>query len=357
MLDILLDALTDCVRLLPFLFLSYLAVEYIEHRMDDRSKEMIYHAGKAGPLIGSLLGVIPQCGFSAAAAGLFAARVVSPGTLIAIFLSTSDEMLPLMLSAGIQAGVIFRVLVVKVAAGALIGLLVDFIAARLHLWNPSISEKPRILPPGKRIGEGERGQKMTGLQLDPGQAQKKPVRHLNPGWPQKKPVRHLNPGRPQKKPDWHLDPGQPEHKERMHMCDKGHCNCNEEGIFRAALHHTLQTALFLFLISWVLGFGMEWFQDTAFSRGIFSIPQIQATLAALVGMIPNCAASVLITQLYLEGVLGSGALFSGLLCGAGTGLLVLYRENDRPRENLVLTVVLYVSGVFAGTLAGSAGIL
>ncbi|MCC8044979.1 MAG: arsenic efflux protein [Clostridiales bacterium] len=321
MLDVLSDALTDCVKLLPFLFLSYLAVEYIEHRMDERSKRIIYRAGKAGPLLGSLLGVIPQCGFSAAAAGLYAGRVVSPGTLIAIFLSTSDEMLPLMLSAGIRPGLIFRVLAGKVAAGTVVGLFVDFAAARLHLWNPAYSEKPRITPFMKKE-DIDRSSSCA-----------------------------------ERAAEYYLTPGETEHKARMHICDKEHCNCSEDGIFLAALRHTLQTWIFILLISLALGFGMEWFQDTAFSRGIFSVPQIQAVLAALVGMIPNCAASVLITQLYLEGILGSGALFSGLLCGAGTGLLVLYRENDRPRENLALTAVLYISGVLAGMILGQSGLL
>ncbi|MCD7882253.1 MAG: arsenic efflux protein [Lachnospiraceae bacterium] len=337
MLDVLSDALTDCVRLLPFLFLSYLAVEYIEHRMDDRSKKIIYRAGKAGPLLGSLLGVIPQCGFSAAAAGLYAGRVVSPGTLIAIFLSTSDEMLPLMLSAGIRPGLIFRVLACKVAAGTVIGLLVDFAAVRLHLWNPSYSEKPRITPFMKKE-DTDRSSSLAGRRAAAGEQEPPPLHK-------------------EKKSEYYLTPGETEHKARMHICDKEHCNCNEDGIFLASLRHTLQTWIFILLISLALGFGMEWFQDTAFSRGIFSVPQIQAALAALVGMIPNCAASVLITQLYLEGILGSGALFSGLLCGAGTGLLVLYRENDRLRENLALTAILYVSGVLAGMLLGQSGIL
>ncbi|MCD7813434.1 MAG: arsenic efflux protein, partial [Lachnospiraceae bacterium] len=103
MIDVILDSLIDSLKLLPFLFLSYLAVEYIEHRMSDQTKEWIYGAGWAGPILGSLIGIIPQCGFSAAAAGLFAARVISPGTLLAVFLSTSDEMLPLMLSQGVGA--------------------------------------------------------------------------------------------------------------------------------------------------------------------------------------------------------------------------------------------------------------
>ncbi|MCD7765827.1 MAG: arsenic efflux protein [Lachnospiraceae bacterium] len=314
MLDVIFDSLLDSLKLLPFLFLSYLAVEYIEHRMSDRSRQWIYRAGKAGPVIGALIGMIPQCGFSAAAAGLFAAGIVSPGTLLAIFLSTSDEMLPLMLSEGIRPDFIFRILAVKGIVGAAAGLLVDVAAARLHLWNAAGKEKPRIVPREKR--------------------------------------KKARPERAKKERRFTLSLKGTEHRSRQHICEQDHCHCEEQGIFRASLYHTAQTGAFILLISLVLGFGMDWFEGTAFSRGIFALPGVQAALAALIGMIPNCAASVLITELYLEGVLDIGALFAGLLCGAGTGLLVLYRENDNRKENLILTATLYLCGLLAGVLIG-----
>lgn len=284
MKEILLDSILDCAKLLPFLFLSYLVVEYAEHRMSGRTKELIYRAGKAGPVIGSLIGIIPQCGFSAAAAGLFAGGMVSPGTLLAVFLSTSDEMLPIMVSEGIAAGIIGKILFVKVLVGMAAGLALDFAVER---W----------FGPRKRMAE-------------------------------------------------HTD-----------FCEHAHCGCENHSIFYSAAHHTLQVALFLFLISLVLGFGMEWFQSTNGFWSVVHIPGIEEAASALVGMIPNCAASVLITELYLQDVIGAGALFSGLLCGAGTGLLVLYRTNRDKRVNLALTAVLYASGTLAGILAGACGIL
>ncbi|MCC8106795.1 MAG: arsenic efflux protein [Clostridiales bacterium] len=322
MLDVIFDSLLDSIKLLPFLFLSYLAVEYIEHRMSDRSRQWIYRAGKAGPVIGALVGMIPQCGFSAAAAGLFAAGIVSPGTLLAIFLSTSDEMLPLMLSEGIHPGIIFRILSVKGLVGATVGLLVDFAAARLHLWNAAGKDRPRIFPRGKRENAYQERTENKAEFINCAQT-------LRNG-------RNSGSG----------------HRSRQHICEQDHCHCEEQGVFRASLYHTAQTGAFILLISLALGFGMDWFESTAFSRGIFALPGVQAALAALIGMIPNCAASVLITELYLEGVLNIGALFAGLLCGAGTGLLVLYRENDNRKENLILTATLYVSGLLAGALIG-----
>lgn len=284
MQEILLDSIIDCLKLLPFLYLSYLVVEYAEHKMSSRTKALIYRAGKAGPLLGSLIGIIPQCGFSAAAAGLFAGGMISPGTLLAVFLSTSDEMLPIMVSEGIEPSVVMKILAVKVVAAAVIGLAADLVVERIF---------------------GRRNQ-------------------------------------------------MPEHPD---MCEHGHCGCGEHGIWYSAMRHTLQTAVFLFLISLAIGLGMEWFGVAGASKGIAKIPGVEEALSGLVGMIPNCAASVLITQLFLEGILGSGALFAGLLCGAGTGLLVLYRENSGKKMNLAITAALYVSGTLAGILAGQAGIL
>ena len=284
MLDILIDSFIDSVRLLPFLYLSYRVVEYAEHRISEKTKRLIYRAGKAGPVLGALIGIIPQCGFAAAAAGLFAGGMISPGTLLAVFLSTSDEMLPIMVSEGIAVSVIGKILLVKVAVAVIAGLLFDLAA-----------------------------EKVLGRRRE-----------------------------------------MPEHPE---MCGHAHCGCESHSIWYSALNHTVRTGVFLFVISLVIGAAMELFDVAGISHGISQYFAVEELAAGLIGMIPNCAASVLITQLYLEGILGSGALFSGLLCGAGTGLLVLYRENRSKRMNLALTLALYVSGTAAGILAGAAGIL
>ena len=233
MTEILWDAALDCVKILPFLFLSYLAVEYTEHRMSQKTKNWIYRAGKAGPVLGGLIGIIPQCGFSAAAAGLFAGGIVTPGTLIAVFLSTSDEMLPIMLSEGLPAMMIVKVLAAKAATGIVVGVLVDLVAEHLLGMRREIPET-------------------------------------------------------------------------QEMCEHEHCHCSEQGIFRSALNHTAQITVFLFVISVVLGFGMEYLQERGVAQSFLAVPGLEEAAAALVGMIPNCAASVLITQLYISGFLGSG---------------------------------------------------
>lgn len=284
MQEILIDGVLDCLKLLPFLYLSYLAVEYAEHRMSEKTKSMIYRAGKAGPVIGALIGVIPQCGFAAASAGLFAGGMLSPGTLLAVFLSTSDEMLPIMISEGIAVPVVIKILAVKVVVAILAGLALDFLVQRVLGRRNELPEHP-------------------------------------------------------------------------HMCEHDHCGCSEHGIWHSAFSHTVRTAGFLFLISLTIGLLMELFDLHSFSHTVAGMRGITELAAGLVGMIPNCAASVLITQLYLEGILGSGALFSGLLCGAGTGLLVLYRENESRKMNLAITAALYVSGTAAGIIIGMIRIL
>lgn len=284
MWEIILDGVIDCVKILPFLFLSYLAVEYAEHKMSGRTKDLIYRAGKAGPVIGGLIGIIPQCGFSAAAAGLYAGGILSPGTLIAVFLSTSDEMLPVMLSEGIAIGIVGKILAVKAITGIIMGLLVDLAVEKL------LGGRRKI----------------------------------------------------------------PEHQG---MCEHHHCGCEEHGIFQSALHHTVQIGAFLLVISIVIGFLMESIQGGDGMASFLKLPGLEEAAAALVGMVPNCAASVLITQLYITGFLGSGALFSGLLCGAGTGLLVLFRENESKKESFGLMAALYVCGTAAGFFIGHLGIL
>lgn len=278
LLHVLEHSLDELVRILPFLFLSYLLVEYMEHKMSIQTKILIYRVGKAGPVLGALAGIIPQCGFSAAAAGLFAGGVLSPGTMIAVFLSTSDEMLPIMMSSGISPGILTRVLIVKVAVGTAAGLLTDFAADKLF-------------------------------------------------------------GRRQQIP------------EHLELCEDRKCGCEEHGIWYSAFNHTIKTGLFLFLISVVLGIMMEAF-GVSLNDGLHVLPGTESAICGLIGMIPNCAASVLVTQLYLKGVIGSGALFAGLLCGAGTGLLVLWRENRSRKMNLILTGILYGSGVAAGIVLG-----
>ena len=278
-IDAIADSFIDSVKLLPFLFLTYLAMEYLEHKAGQKMQEAIRRAGRGGPVIGSILGAFPQCGFSTVASNLYAGRIITAGTLIAIFLSTSDEMLPIMISENIELTVILEILGVKVAVGILAGFFFDFIL---------------------------RGKKKE-LQIE-------------------------------------------------HLCEQHHCHC-EEGIWKSELHHTLEIFLYIMVISLALNLLLAWIGEDVLADLVLNRPDVGEMAAALVGMIPNCAASVIITQLYLNGVLSAGAMTAGLLSGSGVGLLVLFRVNDDYRENFRILGLLYVTGVLGGMLVNCLGIV
>lgn len=282
MLDIILDTLSDSIKLLPFLFLTYLAMEYLEHKTGEKLQNTIRKSGKWGPVIGGVLGAFPQCGFSAAASNLYAGRIITLGTLLSIYLSTSDEMLPVLISENAGIGMIMKVLGTKILIGMAAGLVIDFV------------------------------------------------------------IRHLLRNR--------------EEELRIeHLCEQHHCHC-EEGILKSALHHTIEIFLYLLLISFVLNLLIGMIGEDFLAGLILNRPVIGELIAGMIGMIPNCAASVVITQLYLKGILSAGAMMSGLLSGAGVGILVLLRVNDKHKENVRIIVMLYAIGVLAGLLIELLGV-
>lgn len=277
-------AIEDGIKVLPFLFVTYLVMEYIEHKAGKKAEQAIKKAGSFGPLIGGVMGIIPQCGFSAAASNLYAGRIITLGTLLAVFLSTSDEMLPILISEQVSISTIGKILAVKAAIGIVAGFLIDMMFKKqLH-------------------------QEEEELRIE-------------------------------------------------HMCDHEHCHCNEGKIGRSALKHTLQIFFFIFVITLVLNLLIEMVGEDALAGILSGKPVIGPLVAGLVGLIPNCAASVVITQLYLEGMLSAGAMLAGLLVGAGVGVLVLFRVNDNLKENLKITVILYIIGVLAGMITETAGLI
>lgn len=276
--DVIADSFIDSIKLLPFLFITYLVMEYLEHKAGGRMQAAIRDAGKGGPVIGGILGIFPQCGFSAAASNLYAGRIITMGTLMAVFLSTSDEMLPIMISENVGARMIIKVLAVKLVVAVLAGFVIDFIFRR-------------------------------------------------------------------NKKDMQIE----------HLCEQHHCHC-ENGIWKSALHHTVEIFIYILLISLVLNLIIAWVGEEVLGSVILNRPVIGSMIAGLVGLIPNCAASVIITQLYLGGVLSAGAMIAGLLAGTGVGLLVLFRVNDDRGENLRLIGLLYMIGVAAGIAVEMLGV-
>ncbi|MCM1262018.1 MAG: arsenic efflux protein [Butyrivibrio sp.] len=283
MFEIILDTLLDSIRLLPFLFLTYLAMEYLEHKAGERLQSIIRKSGKCGPLIGSLLGVFPQCGFSAAASNFYAGRIITIGTLISIYLATSDEMLPILISENAGMGMILKILGAKVIIGTIAGMIIDVVANRFFYKK---ERKPEI----------------------------------------------------------------------EHLCEQHHCHC-EEGILKSALHHTLEIFIYLLIVSFILNILIAIIGEDFLASLVLNRVVIGELLAGVIGLIPNCAASVIITQLYLKGILNAGAMMSGLLVGAGVGIIVLLRVNDRPKENAVIISLLYVVGVAAGIVVELMGVV
>ena len=279
--DCALDALKDGALSIPILFLAYLLMELLER--SRRLDESILHAysRKAGPAIGGLLGVIPQCGISGAAATLFSTGTITVGTMLAVFFATSDEMLPIMLSAmtdenGIAASSILKIVAGKAALGIALGYLVDAVAGRFFRREKDIHS----------------------------------------------------------------------------FCEREHCECGEEegSALHAALMHTLKIALLLIAVNFVLNLLLELAGAERLSATLFARPVTGELLLALLGLIPNCSVSVIITKGYLSGIIGLGGLFAGLLSNAGIGLLVLFRSNANLRENLTVVAISYVLSALSGIL-------
>ena len=278
------DTVKDTAMMVPFLFITYLAMEWLERRTEDQSVALLSRIGKFGHVAGAAIGLIPQCGFSAAAASLYSGGVITAGTLLSVFLSTSDEMLPIFISSSVGAGTIGRLLAAKFIIALISGIAVDVIARMVR----------------HRSGE----------------------KHIHD------------------------------------LCEREHCGCEEEegGILHSALIHTLKITGFIFAVSLVLSLLMETVGRDVLASLLTGAPVAGTIITGIIGLIPNCAASVLITQMYLEGLLTSGQLLSGLLVGAGVGLLVLVRTNNKKKENAQVIGTLLGLGIAWGILIDILGI-
>lgn len=274
LVDIFLDALLDTLKVLPFLFGVYVLIEYIEHRSSDKLGRVLRKMGPFGSVGGAVLGAIPQCGFSVVAANLFAGRLISMGTMLAVFISTSDEAIPMLISNPQSIGGLWKLILIKVGIAVAAGILVDII--------------------------------LKALRLDKQETQ------------------------------FH------------EICS--HCDCEHHSIFRAALSHTIEIIIFIFIVNLLLNGFMEFAGKETVSKVLMTDSVFQPLIAGLVGFIPNCAASVVLTQLYIEGILSFGSIIAGLTTGAGLGLVVLFKMNRHIKQNLMIMGILYGTGVVAGLI-------
>lgn len=269
----------ECLQIFPLLYVSYLLMEALEHRAGERTYTLIRRSGKVGPLFGGLLGMLPQCGFSAAAAGLYAGRVVTLGTVIAVFLSTSDEMIPVLVAGKMPLPTVLILVLIKAAIAILCGFLCDLLIRR-----------------------------------------------------------------------------EPNHGEVEEMCEQEGCHCEGKSLFLAALLHAARVLFFIFAVSFALHVGLELIGEERLATLPLRIPFVSHLFAALIGLVPNCAASVVLCELYLGGALSLGGMLSGLLVGSGVGILVLFRANRHQKENLLILLALVAIGILFGLLFDGTGL-
>ena len=313
LVDVIADSVLDTLELVPFLFVTYLAMEALEHSTEGRMQGLVARAGHAGPIMGGLLGAVPQCGFSAMAATLYSGGVVTAGTLVAVILSTSDEMVPVFLAHQEPAGRLLSIMLLKVVVGIVVGLLLDAVLhAVRHVGNPQPHIHDLCERAHCRCEDDEAGSDAS----------------------------------PESDADGHGE------AERGHHHGHGHW-----AIVRSAAIHTVQVTGFILLVTFLFGLLIEVMGEDALAQLLGSHPVRATFLAALVGLIPNCGASVAITELYLDGVLAAGPMVAGLLVSGGVGLLVLFRTNRDVRQNVAVTAFIYAVGVVVGLAVSASGML
>ncbi len=273
MKEVILDTIVDSLKLIPFLLVAFLIIELLEHKLNNKTKNILTKSKKIGPIIGSLLGVIPQCGFSVMATNLYITTIITLGTLISIYLSTSDEMLIIMISEKVEISLILKILLIKIFFGIVYGLIIDKI----------INKKKK--------------DKETNYEL----------------------------------------------------CDEEHCDCNHS-ILLSAIKHTLHITLFIFIITLIINTIFTLLGDNYLSKILLNNSILSPFITSLIGLIPNCAASVILTELYLNSTISLGALIGGLLTSSGSSLLVLIKNNKNQKENLSIILLLYTLGVLSGII-------
>lgn len=280
MLHLIEHSLMDSLKIIPFLFIAFLFIELLEHKFSNKTKNVINKSGKFGPIIGSVLGIVPQCGFSVVATNLYITRVISIGTLISIYLSTSDEMLPIMLSRNVNIRIILMFLLTKFICGIIFGFLIDLM----------ITNKKKI------------------------------------------------------------------HNFNYHMCDEVHCDC-EHSLFKSAIKHTLSTFLFVMIITLALDILLEFTSEEIINKIFMKNNLFGPFIGSLIGLIPNCGASVMLTELYLNNVINFGTCIAGLLTGSGVAILVLFKSNKNIKENISIVSIVYFIGVLIGIFMEFMGIV
>lgn len=273
MIDIILDTLLDTLKLIPFLLIAFIIIEFIEHKITAKNKKILTKTKKYGPILGSLLGIIPQCGFSVMATNLYVTRIISLGTLIAIYLSTSDEMLPILISENAPVNKIITILLIKLLFAILYGIIIDLIISK------------------KKIKQTE----------------------------------------------------------CFEICEEEDCHC-KDGIVIPAIKHTSHIIIFILIINFVLNILFTYIEESLLSKILLKDSIFSPFVTSLIGLIPNCGTSVILTELYLKSAIDMSSLISGLLTGSGTAVLILFKSNKNIKENISILLLLYILGALSGLI-------
>lgn len=276
MLDIIIDTLIDALKLIPFLFAAFLIIELIEHKLGEKQQKIIAKSGKFGPIIGALLGAFPQCGFSVLATNLYVTRIISLGTLISIYLSTSDELLPIMISSHAPFEKIISILLIKVILGMFFGFIIDLIIKKKNTINYEI-------------------------------------------------------------------------------CNEEECHCNHSLIV-SSLIHTIKITLFILIVSFLINCLFHYTNLNHISSWLIGNKILTPFLSSIIGLIPNCASSVMISELYINNIISLGTTLSGLLTGSGVAIMVLFNKNSNIKENIFIISLLYIIGVSCGIIFNLIGV-
>lgn len=273
MKDVILDTIIDSLKLLPFLLIAFLIIEFIEHKLSTKNKIIITKSKKFGPIIGSIFGIIPQCGFSVLATNLYISRIITLGTLIAIYLSTSDEMLPILLSEKVNISIVLEILLIKILFGMVYGIIIDLIFKN----------------------------KITNTQ-------------------------------------------------NYDICSNEHCHCENKNIIIPAIKHTINIFFFLLVITFLINIVFHYFGENYLSTILLKNSIFSPLISSLIGLIPNCGSSVLLTKLYTQNIIAMPELISGLLTNCGTATIVLFKSNKYLKENIKIIAIIYLLGAISGII-------
>lgn len=268
MLDCFIDGLIDTLKVFPFLLISFYIIEILEHKIN--SNKRLESSGKYGPVLGSLLGIIPQCGIASIATNLYVTGIITLGTLISVFLSTSDEMIPILLSEKVSIKLILIILGIKLVVGLVSGIMIDLVY-------------PRKI------------------------------------------------------------------KSHYEICEEEHCHCDDHK-FISAFKHTINISLFILVINVLLNMVFNYGLNDYLSSLLLKDSIFSPIITSLIGLIPNCASSIVITKLYLASSISFGSMIAGLLTNSGIALVVLFKTNRNLKENINIILLTYFIGTVIGII-------